>query len=119
MYPDHYKLSSLETQIFHKHAPRIFVELLWKILGIPVIYTELLLVSGVFSFQVNTFWAFYTLYIYIHKSFEGIVVTDKFEFSGGRGKRGRGGHRPSGLTGKQIGLWYRDKGKQNRELKQV
>lgn len=53
------------------------------------------------------------------KSFEGIVVTDKFEFSGGRGKRGRGGHRPSGLTGKQIGLWYRDKGKQNRELKQV
>lgn len=52
------------------------------------------------------------------KSFEGIVVTDKFEFSGGRGKRGRGGHHPSGLTGKQIGLWHRDKGK-NRELKQV
>ena len=50
MYPDHYKLSSLETQIFHKHAPRIFVELLWKILGISVIYTELLLVRGVFFF---------------------------------------------------------------------
>ena len=63
MYPDHYKLSSLETQIFHKHAPRIFVELIWKILDIPVIYTEHLLVSGVFSFQVNTFWAFYTMQI--------------------------------------------------------
>lgn len=116
MYPDHYKLSSLETQIFHKHAPRIFVELLWKILGIPVIYTELLLVSGVFFFLFKS--TLFGLFIPC-KSFEGIFVTDKFEFSGGRGKRGRGGHRPSGLTGKQIGLWYRDKGKQNRELKQV
>lgn len=55
----HYKLSSLETQIFHKHAPWIFAELLWKILDIPVIYTEHLLVSGVFfSFQVNMFLGF-------------------------------------------------------------
>lgn len=112
----HYKLSSLETQIFHKHAPWIFAELLWKILDIPVIYTEHLLVSGVFF----SFSSQHVFGIFIPcKSFEGIVVTDKFEFSGGRGKRGRGGHRPSGLTGKQIGLWYRDKGKQNRELKQV
>ena len=53
------------------------------------------------------------------KSFEGISVSDKFEFSGGHGKRGRGGHHPSGLTGKQIGLWYRNRGKQKREHKQV
>ena len=58
MYPDHYKLSSLETQIFHKHAPRIFVELIWKILDIPVIYTEHLLVSGVFFFSSQHFLGF-------------------------------------------------------------
>lgn len=40
---------------------------------------------------------------------------------GGGGGRGRGRH-PSGLTGKEIGLWYAARGKEkkrNRELTEV
>ena len=33
---------------------------------------------------------------------------------GGRGKRGGRGH-PSGLTGKDIGLWYAARGKEKRK----
>lgn len=51
-----------------------------------------------------------------------VGIRNKSEFSrGGGGQGGRGRH-PSGLSGKQIGLWYAAKGKRNkaeRELKQV
>lgn len=49
-------------------------------------------------------------------------IRNKSEFSRGGGRRGGRGRHPSGLSGKQIGLWYAAKGKRNkaeRELKQV
>ncbi|XP_078362233.1 ATP-dependent DNA/RNA helicase DHX36-like isoform X2 [Oculina patagonica] len=49
-------------------------------------------------------------------------IRNKSEFSSGGGRRGRGrGRHPSGLSGKQIGLWYAAKGqkkKADKELKQ-
>jgi len=53
----------------------------------------------------------------------GIRNKSEFSSDGGGGRRGRGrGRHPSGLSGKQIGLWYARKGqekKAKKELKQV
>lgn len=53
----------------------------------------------------------------------GIRHKSEFSNDGGGGRRGRGrGWHPSGLSGKQIGLWYARKGhekKARKELKQV
>lgn len=36
----------------------------------------------------------------------------------GRGRRGGGGH-PSGLTGKEIGLWYAARGKEKKKKREL
>ena len=43
----------------------------------------------------------------------------KSEFSGDDQGRGRHSRHPSGLSGKQLGLWYAARGKKNKEKRDI